>query len=207
MIGNRIKELRDRRGWTQNHLADAAELSLRTVQRIEGQHGHSAETLMAISAALDVDARDLTEPSLAVSREQRPLWPAVEPRTAGLLAAALGAPAACFVVVNMLKFGGGVSVPFDTLATMGSVLGTTDAFDRAGPLLMVIAPLLGLLLVIAACVRPYGCAEGRSVTFTGVELRWHPVAFTAGHVVACTSIALAIYAVLEWLPTAFRSVG
>lgn len=207
MIGDRIKELRDRRGWTQTHLADAAEISLRTVQRIEGQHSHSAETLMALAAALDVDARDLTAPSLAAGREQRPLWPAVEPRIAGLLAAVLGAPAACFVVVNLLKYGGGVGAPFDVLAAGGSVLGATEVFDRAGPMLMVIAPLLGLALVVAACVRPYGCTEGRSVTLTGVELRWHALAFCAGSIAACSIAALAAYASLEFLTTAVRFAG
>ncbi len=206
MIGDRVKELRDRRGWTQIHLADAAEISLRTVQRMEGRHSHSAETLMAVAAALDVDARGLTEPSLAASSEQRPLWPAAAPGTAGLIAVVLGAPAAVFVAVNLLKFGGGATAPFDTLAAMGSVLGATDVFDCAGPLLMVVAPLIGLALVIAACVRPYGCVEGRSVTITGVELRWHPMAFSAGFIAACTLAALAAYAVLENLMPAI-SVG
>lgn len=207
MIGNRVKELRDRRGWTQIHLADAAEVSLRTVQRMEGRHSHSAETLIAIAAALDVDARNLTEPSLTASSEQRPLWTAAEPGTAGLIAAALGAPAAVFVAVNLLKFGGGASVPFDTLAAIGSVLGAAEVFNRAGPLLMVVAPLLGLALVIAACVRPHGCVEGRSVTLTGVELRWHPMAFSAGLIAACTITALAAYAVPENLISAVRVGG
>ncbi len=86
MIGDRVKELRDRRGWTQAHLAGAAEISLRTVQRLEQRHSHSAETLLAVAAALDIDARGLTEPSLAASSEQRPLWRAVEPATAGFWA-------------------------------------------------------------------------------------------------------------------------
>lgn len=197
MIGDRVKQLRDRRGWTQIHLADAAEVSLRTVQRMEGRHSHFAETLMAIAAALEVDARHLTEPSLIASSEHRPLWRAVEPRTAGLIAAVLGAPAAVFVAVNLLKFPGSAPVPFDMFAAIGSILGAVDIFNRAGPLLMLVAPIIGLLLVIAACVRPYGCVEGRSVTFTGVELRWHPIAFATGLITACTLTALSVYAVLE----------
>lgn len=207
MIGNRVKELRNRRGWTQIHLAEAAEISLRTIQRMEALHSHSAETLLAVAAAFGVDARDLTAPSLATSPEQRPLWPAVEPRTAGLLALVLGAPAAIFVALNLLKFGGGYGSPFDTLAAVGSVLGSTALFDRAGPLLMMAAPLIALALVIAACVRPYGCVEGHSVTLTGVELRWDLIAFTAGLMTLTTLAALVAYAILENLIPAVRVAG
>ena len=119
----------------------------------------------------------------------------------------LGAPAAIFVAVNLLKYGGGAGAPFDTLAAVGSVLGVTEVFDRAGPLWMVVAPLIGLALVISACVQPYGCVEGRSVTLTGVELRWHPIAFTAGLIAAGSLTALAAYAMSENLIPAVRVAG
>ena len=34
--GERIKALRDAKAWSQAHLAEAAGLSLRTIQRVEG---------------------------------------------------------------------------------------------------------------------------------------------------------------------------
>jgi hypothetical protein len=116
----------------------------------------------------------------------------------------LSAPAAVFVVVNLLKFPGSAFAPFDTLAAIGSVLGATEVFNRAGPVVMLIAPVISLALVVAACVRPYGCVERRSVTFTGVELRWHPLAFATGLITACTLIALGAYALLENLVRAVR---
>jgi transcriptional regulator with XRE-family HTH domain len=55
MIGINIKVHREQKAWTQDHLAEAASLATRTVQRAEGGLGMTAETLTAISGALDVD--------------------------------------------------------------------------------------------------------------------------------------------------------
>ncbi len=52
--GERIKALREAKAWSQAHLAEAASLSLRTVQRVEAEGTASAETRLAIAAALDV---------------------------------------------------------------------------------------------------------------------------------------------------------
>jgi transcriptional regulator with XRE-family HTH domain len=53
--GKKIVELRRARGWTQEHLAEAAELEVRTIQRAEKDETKSAETLQAIAGAFDVD--------------------------------------------------------------------------------------------------------------------------------------------------------
>lgn len=58
-IGKKIKRLRDRKAWTQEHLADAARVSARTVQRAE-EGVLSAETLSAIAGALDVAVEELS---------------------------------------------------------------------------------------------------------------------------------------------------
>lgn len=51
----KIKRWREERSWSQDHLADAAGLSLRTVQRIENGDGASRESVMALAAAFNVD--------------------------------------------------------------------------------------------------------------------------------------------------------
>ena len=56
--GEKIKALRDARAWSQAHLAEAASLSLRTVQRVEAEGTASAETRLAIAAALGVSVDD-----------------------------------------------------------------------------------------------------------------------------------------------------
>ncbi len=53
-----IKE-RNKRAWSQQHLAEVAELSLRTVQRIENSGNASPESVKAIAASFELAANDL----------------------------------------------------------------------------------------------------------------------------------------------------
>ena len=62
-----LKGLRLRRGWTQSHLADAAGLSLRTVQRIEKDGRGASETVLGLCAALDVSPDQLARDKRAAS--------------------------------------------------------------------------------------------------------------------------------------------
>ena len=55
-----LKKLREEKSWSQEHLAEAAGLSLRTVQRAEADGNASPETKMALAATLGVDAAQLT---------------------------------------------------------------------------------------------------------------------------------------------------
>ena len=67
----KIRALREAKAWSQAHLAEAAGLSLRTVQRVEAEGSASAETRMAIAGALAVSVDDLNPAPAAP--------PAVEP--------------------------------------------------------------------------------------------------------------------------------
>lgn len=55
-----VKKLRDSKGWSQEHLANVSGLSLRTVQRVEAEGVASAETKLALAAALGVSTVELT---------------------------------------------------------------------------------------------------------------------------------------------------
>ncbi|MCM3505493.1 MULTISPECIES: helix-turn-helix domain-containing protein [unclassified Curtobacterium] len=55
----RIATLRRERGWTQERLAEASGVAVRTVQRLEGGNDASLETLSAIARALEVPVREL----------------------------------------------------------------------------------------------------------------------------------------------------
>ena len=57
--GKRIKEARLVRGWTQEHLAEIADITPRTVARIEKEEVRGSESLMAIAAAFEVELREL----------------------------------------------------------------------------------------------------------------------------------------------------
>lgn len=57
-----IKRKRQERTWTQAHLAEAAEVNLRTIQRVEKDGAASSETLMGIANAFDIDVSELDQP-------------------------------------------------------------------------------------------------------------------------------------------------
>ena len=74
-----VRDHRTRRGWTQQQLAEVADLSLRTVQRIENQGVASNESVSALSAVLELPREDLLveAPSPTPERaaaERRLLW-------------------------------------------------------------------------------------------------------------------------------------
>lgn len=57
--GGRIKEARLLRGWTQEHLAEVADITPRTVARVEKDEVRGKESLMAIAAAFEVELSTL----------------------------------------------------------------------------------------------------------------------------------------------------
>lgn len=55
----RLRSLREQRGWSQEQLADVSGLSARTIQRVEATGAASLETRMALAAALALAPADL----------------------------------------------------------------------------------------------------------------------------------------------------
>lgn len=179
MIGDRIRTLREARAWTQAHLADAAGLSLRTVQRLETLHSCSPETLLALASALEIDVRSLTEERCAA-----PAWSGRSARAAAWWGAALAAPCLLFVAVNLLKYGAGIAAPYDLVAGIGGRLGLVAAFDWISPFVLLGGPLAAVLINLRALVRPRLGWDGRGATLTAVDMRLHhaslAVLLTAG---------------------------
>jgi len=58
-MGEFVKRQREKKPWTQEHLASAAELSVRTVQRAEEGAVMGAETLQALAGALGVSIEEI----------------------------------------------------------------------------------------------------------------------------------------------------
>lgn len=78
-----LRRERELRAWTQSHLAEIADLSMRTVQRIERTGDASMESAGALAAALNIDLAVLMEAPIA-SEETTPaksrpykLWGAI----------------------------------------------------------------------------------------------------------------------------------
>lgn len=66
---DKIKQLRQERGWTQSHLAELCDVSLRTIQRIENQGVASGESLMALSAVFEVNQTFLADNMQAIKQD------------------------------------------------------------------------------------------------------------------------------------------
>ena len=54
-----IKSIREQRAWTQQHLADACGISLRTIQRVEKFGNASHDTALGLASVLEVDVDTL----------------------------------------------------------------------------------------------------------------------------------------------------
>jgi transcriptional regulator with XRE-family HTH domain len=90
--GKLIKAERERRAWSQEHLAEATGLGLRTIQRIEKTGAASYESARALAAVFGVDVARLRAPVAAQSGRLRipvPLRPALGVLAAVLVAGAL----------------------------------------------------------------------------------------------------------------------
>lgn len=62
--GDMIRQLRAERGWTQQQLAEIADLSLRTVQRVENQGVASNESVSALAAVLVLPREQILAPTI-----------------------------------------------------------------------------------------------------------------------------------------------
>ena len=56
-----VQKLREQKGWTQEHLAHASGMSLRTIQRLEAGKSVSKETIINVAAALDVAMEEIRD--------------------------------------------------------------------------------------------------------------------------------------------------
>ncbi len=65
-----IRSERENRGWTQDHLAKVAGLSLRTIQRIENKGSASLESVTALASVLSAEVADLRARESVRSRER-----------------------------------------------------------------------------------------------------------------------------------------
>ena len=105
--GKRIRQLREARGWSREHLASICGLSPRTVQRLETEGNASLESRMAVAAALEVTAEDLLDTGESITG-QTPCAAAISPADRmkiGLWIASLVLVALMFQLVVGLSLG------------------------------------------------------------------------------------------------------
>lgn len=66
---NLVLQLRTDKSWSQEELAIAAGLNLRTVQRIESEGAASLQSKKALASALDIDIHDLDYKEIATMKK------------------------------------------------------------------------------------------------------------------------------------------
>jgi transcriptional regulator with XRE-family HTH domain len=98
----KIKELRTVNGWTQQHLADACAISLRTVQRVERYGNASQETVASLAAVFELQQVELIVTSEAVQLVEDKTFSLMNIQTqavilAGLLGVCIGASVMYFI--------------------------------------------------------------------------------------------------------------
>jgi len=104
VLSEKVREARMARGWTQQQLAEIANLSLRTVQRVENQSVASNETVSALSAVLELPRTELMamNPNQPEHAEAERSMGRLLAATA-LLGAALGSGITVFLMMWLLS--------------------------------------------------------------------------------------------------------
>lgn len=64
-----VIELRKSKAWSQQHLSDISNLSLRTIQRVENNGTGSNETIQSLASAFDINVRELLVVSETASKK------------------------------------------------------------------------------------------------------------------------------------------
>ena len=85
LLPDRVRELRLQRNWTQQHLAEASGVSLRTIQRIEKTGNASNETVMSLCASMQINADELKAIPRTSERDWQPV--SIKPQLMMLLIA------------------------------------------------------------------------------------------------------------------------
>ncbi|GAA5138165.1 helix-turn-helix transcriptional regulator [Thalassotalea piscium] len=86
MIINAEKVIAERkiRAWSQQHLADASAVSLRTIQRVENNSSGSLETIKALASCFELDVDMLFEPKIEAINKNQKLKARVKPKLLAL---------------------------------------------------------------------------------------------------------------------------
>ena len=143
--GEKIRALREARAWSQAHLAEAAALSLRTVQRVEAEGTASAETRLAIAAALGVSVDELNAPAPVVEPEPRPTGPDPGPFNTLLMLSNLG-----IAMVYLLWMGR--DLPPEVASHFGIAGDANGTMSRDGFVASMAATMVGLPLAVWTAV-------------------------------------------------------
>ncbi|MFW6027652.1 MAG: helix-turn-helix domain-containing protein [bacterium] len=193
-LSSLVRRLRTGRGWSQEHLAEASGISLRTVQRIETGLAASPDTLRALAAAFQVDFALLASASTLRTGSDRRFG--LTGRQAVWTGLALCAPTALFIAVSVAIY--------DFGETWLEFLLPAGVFNAVWnhPLILLVPPAAAILLNAPHLfsLRTRLIDEGAWVE--GVLIRWNwPQAAAAALALGLIALLLAYFAleILIWL--------
>jgi transcriptional regulator with XRE-family HTH domain len=115
--GAAVRSLRERKSWSQEHLADASGLSVRTIQRVEIEGIASAETRLALAAALDVPVGELMPVSPSTEAT------VADPRLPPLVAAGRQAGDVALIRKTLVGLAIAVALAFALLVVLNALSG------------------------------------------------------------------------------------
>ena len=128
--GNKVRTLRESRAWSQEQLATASGLSVRTVQRAEVESSASRETRVCLAAAFGIDHNELNPPAEAAGPAGQPT--ATDETDLVLLAtgSAFLLAGACMIAVLAMLGEWGLGNPVFSVGFFSSVAGTALLWAR-----------------------------------------------------------------------------
>ena len=191
-----LRRLRRTRAWSQAHLAGAAGLSLRTVQRAERGAPVAPETRLALAAAFDVDVAALTDPVAAPDDAlvARRIGPRLRPAQALAVGAALAAPAVLFVAAALAQALFGIDAPMRPVEALLASPVTRGPFNAVSPAVFVGGLVGAAVLNLAPAV---GLRVGTGAVEGAVAVRARVANLALAAVAFGTLAVLLAYAVGE----------
>jgi DNA-binding XRE family transcriptional regulator len=213
--GSYIKELRKAKAWSQAHLARAAGVSVRTIQRLEQSGQCADETWLSVASALDVDVERLMLParvearSLAPASETtvRPLFRSMKIEKILTWSSLLMAPALLFVASNVLKFELDLPFLYDVLAYLGAATGLDSlAGVLLSPVVLLGGPAAAGLLALSEQVQVEGEEDEEGFTVSRIRFSFNRTGMIVLLVALASLGALVGYAAVENLAHWIREI-
>lgn len=184
-LGEHIRQLRKQRAWSQEQVAGAADLSLRTIQRVENGFVCSPDTLQALAAAFEIDAGTLS--ALQRDKHRNPKWLGLNAKAAPWAGLVLCLPATYFIITNIGFYELGWTWLEPVLLTQ--ILNGAAAH----PVIILGGPLLAMLLNAPHLfsLRARGTRDGELIE--GVLISWNAGRFAILIFAACLVAILLSY--------------
>lgn len=136
-LAGRVRDLRTERSWSQEHLAGAAGLSLRTIQRVESGYTCAGDTLLALAAAFEIPASELTK-HIQPPRSAGERFLGMTGKQSAWTGLILALPALLFVVANLVNEQWGVKWAAGYLANAAPPLGLDSPVVIVGGLTLAL---------------------------------------------------------------------